>query len=62
MVTTNNNNNRVNLVQVCSLNIEQSRLLQLMSSALHSKIQEARKSEEAQEAQEARKTQEAQGI
>ena len=28
MVTTNNNNNQVNLEQVCSLNIEQSRLLQ----------------------------------
>ena len=34
MVTTTTTNNRVNLVQVCSLNIEQSRLLQLVSAHL----------------------------
>ena len=33
MVTTTNN--RVNLVQVCSLNIEQSRLLQYLDFAFH---------------------------
>ena len=37
MVTTTTNNNRVNLEQVSSLNIEQSRLLQYEKNDKHAK-------------------------
>ena len=37
MVTNNQPNNRVNLEQVCSLNIEQSRLLQKLLIIIHLK-------------------------